>query len=125
MILPKQPVKEHKLVLKPYQPSMVLWGNLNATATFSALGVLNPEDGVKGSFVPRREAMLKNTIMLVQDAEQLVSSVGGSEDHLAEAAYFAVNAITQEAEAVNKLGATSLGSVYFKAQVSSPDDYII
>ena len=44
--------------------------------------------------------MLKNTIMLVQDAEQLVSSIEAQKT-IQQKQLIAVNAITQEAEAVN------------------------
>ena len=95
-------------------------GDLETTAMFAAAGALNPEDGVKGNFAPRREEILKTAKVLVEDTKRLVSSAGGSQEQLAEAAHLAVNTITQEAEAV-KLGATALGSDDLEAQVI-PDD---
>ena len=53
---------------------------------------------------------------MVEDTKRLVSSAGGSQEQLAEAAHNAVKTITSEADYV-KLGAASLGSDDMEAQL--------
>ena len=53
---------------------------------------------------------------MVEDTKRLVSSAGGSQEQLAEAAHNAVKTITSEADHV-KLGAASLGSDDMEAQL--------
>lgn len=60
--------------------------------------------------------ILETAKLLVEDTKKLVSSAGGSQDALAEAATNAVKTITSEADHV-KLGATALGSDDMEAQV--------
>jgi len=91
-------------------------GDLETTAMFAATGALNNEDGSKGSFAQNRKEILKTAAILVEDTKLLVSSAGGSQEQLAQAAETAVNTISQEAEAV-KLGAIALGSEDLEAQV--------
>ena len=83
---------------------------------FAATGALNSEDGLKRNFAQNREKILKTATILVEDTKRLVSSAGGSQEQLAQAAQTAVNTILQEAEVV-KLGATALGSDDLEAQV--------
>jgi len=91
-------------------------GDLETTAMFAATGALNSEDGLKRNFAQNREKILKTATILVEDTKRLVSSAGGSQEQLAQAAQTAVNTILQEAEVV-KLGATALGSDDLEAQV--------
>ena len=60
--------------------------------------------------------ILETAKLLVEDTKRLVSSAGGTQEALAEAATSAVKTFTAEAEHV-KLGATSLGSDDMEAQV--------
>ena len=68
------------------------------------------------SFAKNRVNILETAKLLVEDTKRLVSSAGGTQEALAEAATSAVKTITAEAEHV-KLGATSLGSDDMEAQV--------
>ncbi len=63
-----------------------------------------------------RVNILETAKLLVDDTKRLVSSAGGSQEMLAEAATNAVKTITTESDHV-KLGATALGSDDMEAQV--------
>ena len=99
-------------------------GDLETTAMFAAAGALNSEDGSKGNFAQNREEILKTAKVLVEDTKRLVSSAGGSQEQLAQAAQAAVSTISQEAEAV-KLGAIALGSDDLEAQVTFRNNLIV
>ena len=60
--------------------------------------------------------ILETAKLLVEDTKKLVSSAGGSQEQLAEAARKAVRTITNEADFV-KLGAASLTSEDMEAQL--------
>ena len=91
-------------------------GDLETTAMFATAGALN-EEGDKGtSFSEHRVNILEIAKKLVEDTKRLVSSAGGSQEALADAATNAVRTITNEAEYV-KLGAAALGSDDMEAQL--------
>ena len=69
------------------------------------------------SFSEYRVSILETAKVLVDDTKKLVSSAGGTQEMLAEAATNAIKTITKEAEHV-KLGAAALGSDDMEAQVS-------
>ena len=60
--------------------------------------------------------ILETAKLLVEDTKKLVSSAGGTQEALAEAATNAVKTITSEADHV-KLGAAALGSDNIEALV--------
>ena len=91
-------------------------GDLETTAMFATAGALN-EDGEGGaSFSEHRVNVLETAKILVEDTKSLVSSAGGSQEALAQAATNAVKTITREADHV-KLGAAALGSEDMEAQL--------
>ena len=63
-----------------------------------------------------RVNILETAKLLVEDTKKLVSSAGGSQEQLAEAAHNAVRTITSESDHV-KLGAASLTSDDMEAQL--------
>ena len=63
-----------------------------------------------------RVNILETAKLLVEDTKKLVSSAGGSQEQLAEAAHKAVKTITTESDHV-KLGAASLTSEDMEAQL--------
>lgn len=90
-------------------------GDLETTAMFATAGALNQE-GDDTSFSEHRVNILETAKQLVEDTKRLVSSAGGSQEALAEAATNAVKTITNESDYV-KLGAAALGSDDMEAQL--------
>ena len=91
-------------------------GDLETTAMFATAGALNEEGDGGTSFSEHRVNILETAKKLVEDTKRLVSSAGGSQEALADAATNAVRTITNEAEYV-KLGAAALGSEDMEAQL--------